>query len=234
MKESIGIIGGFGAYATLDFYRRLIESFDVKSERDLPHIIIDCNFTMPSRTRALLYGDDYEKIVDEISKSVDIMINQGVSHIVLVCGTAHAFLPDVYRKVPEARKRVVHIIECLNRELRKQNVDNVLLIAAEGTLKQRVYENELKNCHCISPKENEYSQIREFIESVKQHKMTEETIFNFKRFVQKFDASDIVLGCTEFPVLLEFCLGKFPDMFSEYRFWDPLEVTITEIMRILK
>ena len=32
-KESIGIIGGFGAYATLNFYKRLLEEFASDSEK---------------------------------------------------------------------------------------------------------------------------------------------------------------------------------------------------------
>lgn len=47
-SEKIGIIGGFGAYAGLDFYKRLLECFSTGNERDYPHVIMDNNFTMPS------------------------------------------------------------------------------------------------------------------------------------------------------------------------------------------
>lgn len=73
--KKIGVIGGFGAYATLGFYRRILEEFASESERNYPHIIMDNNFTMPSRTRALLYGDDYELIVRSISNSLKNMCN---------------------------------------------------------------------------------------------------------------------------------------------------------------
>lgn len=59
--KRIGIIGGFGAYATLDFYGRLLDSFEVASERDYPNMIIDNVYSMPSRTRALLTGGDRVK-----------------------------------------------------------------------------------------------------------------------------------------------------------------------------
>lgn len=42
-KETIGLIGGFGAYATLNFYRRILEEFATDSERNYPHIIMDNN-----------------------------------------------------------------------------------------------------------------------------------------------------------------------------------------------
>lgn len=42
-REKVGIIGGFGAYATLNFYKRLLEEFASESERNYPHIIMDNN-----------------------------------------------------------------------------------------------------------------------------------------------------------------------------------------------
>ena len=73
-REKVGIIGGFGAYATLNFYKRLLEEFASESERNYPHIIMDNNFTMPSRTRALLYGEAYDEVVDGISDSIQLML----------------------------------------------------------------------------------------------------------------------------------------------------------------
>ena len=90
-KEKIGIIGGFGAYATLNFYKRILEVFKGEKEWDYPHIIMDNNFTMPSRTRALLFDESYEEIVEEIGASMKRMISLDVDYIVLVCGTAHCF-----------------------------------------------------------------------------------------------------------------------------------------------
>ena len=63
-KQTVGIIGGFGAYATLDFYDRFLTKFKSDCERDYPHIYMDNNYTMPSRTKALLYGDDYYHFPD--------------------------------------------------------------------------------------------------------------------------------------------------------------------------
>ena len=89
-REKVGIIGGFGAYATLNFYKRLLEEFASESERNYPHIIMDNNFTMPSRTRALLYGEAYDEVVDGISDSIQLMMQNDVSKIILVCGTARS------------------------------------------------------------------------------------------------------------------------------------------------
>ena len=75
---------------------------------------------MPSRTRALLYDECVDEIVKDIADSVRLMLSNEVDKIVLVCGTAHYFLEQVYELLPEAREHIVDIIDCLGERL--QNV----------------------------------------------------------------------------------------------------------------
>ena len=37
----IGIIGGMGSYATIDFFRRLVDAFPAEKEWERPRIIVD-------------------------------------------------------------------------------------------------------------------------------------------------------------------------------------------------
>ena len=132
--KCVGIIGGFGAYATLDFYGRLLDSFAVESERDYPNMIIDNVFSMPSRTRALLTGEEQTEIVETIANSMKKMLDYDVDCMVMVCGTAHYFLPHVYEKLPEEKDKVINILEATGKHLAANNIDKVLILAAEGTL----------------------------------------------------------------------------------------------------
>ena len=109
-REKIGIVGGFGAYATLNFYQRILESFASDSERNYPHIIMDNNFTMPSRTRALLYDECYDEVVQGIADSLRMLSEQGADRMILVCGTAHYFLEDVYKIIPQVQQKVMDMI----------------------------------------------------------------------------------------------------------------------------
>ena len=100
--KRVGIIGGFGAYATLDFYGRLLDSFAVESERDYPNMIIDNVFSMPSRTRALLTGEGQTEIVETIANSMKKLLDYDVGRMVMICGTAHYFLPYGCERLAEA------------------------------------------------------------------------------------------------------------------------------------
>ena len=92
----------------VNFYKRLLEEFASESERNYPHIIMDNNFTMPSRTRALLYGEAYDEVVDGISDSIQLMMQNDVSKIILVCGTAHYFLMMYIKKFRRQKKNCRH------------------------------------------------------------------------------------------------------------------------------
>ena len=227
--KCVGIIGGFGAYATLDFYGRLLDSFAVESERDYPNMIIDNVFSMPSRTRALLTGEGQTEIVETIANSMKKMLDYDVDCTVMICGTAHYFLPYVHEKLPEAKDKVINILEATGKHLTANNIDKVLILAAEGTLKQKLYSRTLAryNIACVEPEEQYWEEIRYFIECVKQNKYANELKDRFLRFLDGYDVDNVILGCTEFPVLLRHIdMGE-----GTSNFYDPLTYGIQEIHR---
>lgn len=225
--KRIGIIGGFGAYATLDFYKRLLDSFEVTSERDYPDMIIDNVYSMPSRTRALLTGGGHEEIVAAITKSMKKMLDYDADCIVMVCGTAHYFLPYVYENLPKVQPRVINILDATGRQLWAKNVGKVLVLAAEGTLKQGLYAKTLAkyDIACIEPAETDWHIIRYFIECVKNDNYDDELNDKFFTFLAQYDIKNVILGCTEFPVLLK----HVGDDRRNYNFFDPLSYAIREI-----
>ncbi len=238
-KQILGVIGGFGAYATQDFLNKLYKQLYVSSERDYPHIVCDNNFSMPSRTRALLYGDDYQVIVNEIADSFKKLIDvYNADKIVLVCGTAHYFLPDVYEIVPEAQNRVINMIECLRDNLEKKETKKVLVIAAEGALKKHLYSSYLNKAEieCIEPGEMHFDTIRKYIEVVKQNKFNDilAVANDFYDFIKMFESNHVVLGCTEFPVLIDKINGYDMDFFEkrDMFFEDPVDCVINKLAEI--
>lgn len=233
-NKSIGLIGGFGAYATMDFYRRILERFKSDSERSFPHIYMDLNFTMPSRTKALLYGTDYDVVVSDIAESLRKMCLLRADRIILVCGTAHAFLDDALKLVPEAKEKIINIIEVLGEKLVMLGKKKVAVIAAEGTLQNHLYSRTIKSIDCI---ENDFTtcwggyfeKIRYFIELVKQKKIQESVCDEFAAFCDKHACNDIILGCTEFPVLVDYINEIDKTILSKFKFWDPLEAVLEKI-----
>ena len=74
-KEAVGIIGT-GSVSTLDFFRRLIEAFPGAKEWDRPRVFIDNDCTMPSRDRAVLFGENVEKLKSTLKSDIQQMHRQ--------------------------------------------------------------------------------------------------------------------------------------------------------------
>ncbi len=242
-KQTIGIVGGFGAYATLNFYKSILEAFQSDSERNYPRIVMDNDFTMPSRTRALLYNEEVDTITDMIAASIKHLLTAKADKIILVCGTAHYFLPMVYEKVPEAKDKVLNLIELLADQISTDTTvgEKVALIAAEGTLKQNVYDNILikKGISVSKPEEEEYPRVRKFIECIKQNTLNNDDMADFLDFIDELLPNTmkkrVILGCTEFPVLVEALKqeGRYEDRLKQIEFLDPLKMAIDELKKVL-
>ena len=76
-KQVIGIVGGMGSYATLNFFSRLLAYFPAEREWDRPRIIIDNYCTMPSRVRAIIYKEKYKEVYMALANSIKLLIDGG-------------------------------------------------------------------------------------------------------------------------------------------------------------
>ena len=73
----IGVLGGMGTYATINLFKQYAEVFPAEKEWDRPRIIIDNRCTMPSRVRAFLCHENVDKLVDEMSDSIEGLLKMG-------------------------------------------------------------------------------------------------------------------------------------------------------------
>ncbi len=226
--ETIGIVGGMGSYATLDFFRRLLDAFPAEKEWDRPRIVIDNRCTMPSRVRAILYDERPQEIVEELTNAVRGLLACGADHLVFACNTSHAFVPKVIEQIPEAAPKVVNIIDELAKQMQEAGVLSAYLLASEGTIETKIYPHyfERYGISISYPPREMYGKLREFIEVVKQGHVTENAKAKFRSFVKEIPFEQIILGCTEFPVLMQ--ANRLDGV------WDPLDAAIKAIKAVIK
>ena len=172
---TIGVLGGMGTYATIHLFRQYAAVFPAEKEWERPRIIIDNRCTMPSRVRAALYGENRHRLVDEMSDSVRNLEKSGCNRILLACNTAHLFLADIMRQVPEAEGKIVNIIEVCADGLIENDEKEVFLLASEGTIDSGIYQEvcSVRGIRCEVPYKEEYSQLRECIEAVKRDRYSD-------------------------------------------------------------
>lgn len=226
--ETIGVVGGMGSYATLDFFRRLLDEFPAEKEWDRPRIVIDNRCTMPSRVRAILYNEVPEKITKELTSAVRGLLACGTDYLIFACNTSHAFIPDVIKQVPEAASKIINIIDVLAKQMQEAHVKSAYLLASEGTIETKIYPRYFHQ-YGISvdyPSTEMYGTLRKFIEIVKQGQVTENSKAEFRDFVKAIPMEHIILGCTEFPVLMK--------ADSADKVWDPLDAAINAVKSVIK
>ncbi len=217
-KNSIGIIGGMGSYATLDFFRRVLNAFPAEKEWDRPRIIIDNRCTMPSRVRAILYQENVSELIADLSESRErICTNEKDIYVILACNTCHYFLPYLKNRFPDVK--FVDIIESLAMDLTDRNVSKFYLLASEGTIKSQIYKKYFDKYGITIECPDDFEHVRYFIECVKQHKVTKENKILFQNYINSLQEDNIVLGCTELPVLTK-------DIQYTKTLFDPLKSTI--------
>lgn len=230
--EVIGVVGGFGSYATLDFFNRLLESFPAEKEWDRPRILIDNYCTLPSRVRGILYHENEKEIINGLVTSIKNLMNAGATKIIITCNTAHYYLNDVYDILPESEKYIVNIIEEIAIQLNANDIKEVSLIATEGTILSKIYQKtfEKYNIKINAPNEEEFFKMRELIEIVKQNKEINAKVKkNFINLIKEQKNKSVILGCTEFPVLYKYIKEDIEK--ENITIYDPLESAILKIKR---
>ena len=227
----IGLVGGMGSYATLDFFERYLNLFKADKEWDRPRIIIDNRCTMPSRVRAILYNENWDIIVDELTDSICRLVHAGCDKVILACNTSHVFLKDVFAKEPRLYPYVLNIIKICAEELMSKGVNEVSLIATEGTILSRIYQDTFVKYNIIVnvPTDETFSNLRYFIEAVKMNIYTDEMFNSFENFLLEQPGKSLILGCTEFPVIYS-KIKERASLFS-IQIIDPLESTLQFLYR---
>lgn len=230
----IGLVGGMGSYATLDFFERYLSLFKADKEWDRPRIIIDNRCTMPSRVRAILYNENWDVVVDELTDSICRLVDAGCDKVILACNTSHVFLKDVFTKEPMLCPYILNIVEVCAEELISKEVNEVSLIATEGTILSGIYQDTFAkyNINVNVPTNEVFNNLRYFIEAVKTNIYTDEIFNSFEKFLLEQPGKSLILGCTEFPVI--YSKIKERSSLSSIQIFDPLESTLQFLYREFK
>lgn len=225
-EVAVGVVGGMGSYATVDFFKRLVDAFPARYEWERPRILIDNRCTMPSRVRAILYGERRDELVRQLAESVKNLVGGGATHVFLACNTSHVFLDEVRALAPEAAGYVVDMIALLARDVSAKGVKRAFLLASEGTIASGIYQDRfsVEGVEVVPAGDAMQGRLREFIEAVKQSKADCAAKADFAEFVRELGEPNVILGCTELPLLVD---GPIEGV----TLLDPMQAAINYVVR---
>lgn len=189
-KLTVGILGGMGPMATVDFFRKVLEATPAQRDQDHLNIQIDCN----------------PQDVDEDLPGRAARLEQiGAQIIAIPCNTAHIYYDDIQQAV---RIPVLHMIrEAAAWAAQQPGVKRLGVLAYPRTLASGMYEKALREQGLlpVSPTVPEREPLGKLIAAVKAGSVPPEAKAAAVRVGEALisrGAEAIVLGCTELPLTL--------------------------------
>ena len=196
--RTIGVIGGMGPAATVEFFRRLVVATPARSDQEHLHIIIDDDPSVPDRTAAILgRGEDPLPVLLAMAKRLE---DAGAELIAIPCNTAHHYLAEIRESVG------IPVLDMPAEAAARIEADRVGLIATEGTISSGVYQRAFseRGIGIIIPGKSDQSRVMRAIEGIKSGEdpsgLTEEIAPVVSRLGDA-GAGAVIAGCTEISLL---------------------------------
>ncbi len=217
----LGIIGGMGPMASAVFYDMISSKTDASCDQENLNLILLSHAGMPDRTRAILSKDEaqIEAVRSKLYADAMFLQNAGCTAIAVTCNTAHYFVNMIEGEIDIP---FIHLIrETAEAVASKFVAKKVAVLATDGTIKTRLYQDELSKRGVIAftPKaEVQALVMHEIYECIKSGKPADEEIWQkIEEYVKAEGCEAAVLACTELSVVRkELSLGSF--------YFDPMDI----------
>jgi aspartate racemase len=203
----VGVVGGVGPAATVDFMQKLVQSTPAQRDQDHLKVLVEQNPQIPDRTENLLHnGPDPTVALYATCRRLE----EGAADIIAIpCNTAHAF---VERIQPWLSVPIVNMLSVTVDWLRTHfpALREVGLLATSGTIASGVYERALaaRGLRQVVPDAADQARLMNAIygpHGVKAGYTAGECVADVHAALDglvRAGAQLVVLGCTELPLLL--------------------------------
>ena len=216
----IGILGGMGTQAGLDFCSKLAKLNRGKADQKYPLFILYNKANIPDRKQNL---KKYNKVLKSLVEGCKFLQKNKCKFISIPCNTAHYWYKDLKKKIKIPVLNMPEIVY-LNAKNNLRRNSKIGLLATEATIKTGVYSHYFnKKFLLISP--NTTLQQRSVNKSIKLVKMgktkeAERAIKPAVNYLIKKKCKKIILGCTELPIAI-FAYKSFKKAKLSKIFMDP-------------
>ena len=216
----IGILGGMGTQAGLDFCNKLTVINRGKTDQKYPLFILYNKSNIPRRPENI---KKYYNVLNSLIKGCHLLQKNKCKFIVMPCNTAHYWYDDLQKKIKIPILSMPKEVYLHTKRRCKKNT-KIGILCTEATLKPGVYSKYFnKNFNLISPKNSlQKSSVNKAIKYVKMGKVreAEKTIRPTVKNLINQKCKKIILGCTELPVAI-FAYKSFKKIKESKIFIDP-------------
>ena len=198
-KKVLGVIGGMGPAATIDFYTRIMNHTVAHKDQEHIDMVIINHASIIDRTYAIK-NNKLDELLKQMHENLKILENAKVTSIAIPCNTSHSIIDKIQQltSIP-----IINMIEETAKGLKEvvNKGEKVGIMATDGTIMLKIYQQACKkyDIEYFVPDDNIQKQIMDIIyDDVKAKGIFDNE--KFKKVLNYFlqnGCKYVILGCTE-------------------------------------
>ena len=201
----VGIIGGMGPEATVDFMSQILQVTPASTDQDHLRMVVENNPRIPSRQAAMRgEGESPGPTIAAIAARLETM---GAEFIVMPCNLAHAWQSDIEAAISIPFVSIVE--ESVRGALdRSDDASAVGLMTTPGCFTAGLYQRALAAAGrpVITQTPDELAEAMSFVEQIKSGNRSHEVALGLRDLADQLidrGARVVIAACTEFPLVLD-------------------------------
>lgn len=205
--KKVGIVGGLGPEATVDYYQTIISKFQEKigSKEELPELFIN-SINMYKMFKLLTNGQTKE-VIKYLIDAVQKLESVGADFVVMCGNTPHIVFEQIQEKV---QVPMISIVEETYLKAQELRLEKIGLIGTKFTMENDFFQKPFisQNIEMVVPNQSEQEYIhRKIVEELENGIVNNETKKGFLNIINQMISRDgiqgVILGCTELPMLIK-------------------------------
>jgi aspartate racemase len=212
-EKVVGVIGGMGPEATVDFLRRLVAATPARDDADHVHVIVDNNPKVPSRIAALIdrNGADPTEVLCAMARSLEA---HGADFLVMPCNTAHHYWAPIAQSVHIPLLDMVALsIEKLDGI--KPKPRRIGMLASPAVRAVGVYNSsmEARGFEALFPDTKDEATLLGVIRAVKAGRLDQQRRNEYTEIAHGLineGAEALLIACSELSVIGPLAIGAVP------------------------
>lgn len=202
--RTIGVIGGLGPEATVDFFRKVLERTPAQTDQEHLHLIIDNDPAVPNRNEAIAgRGPSPGPHLAAMARRLE---DAGADLLVMVCNAAHAFAGEIEASVSIP---LLSIIDATTRQALRDvpTLQHVSILASSGCLEAELYQRSFaaSGVSTIVPQGEERARFMQLLYAIKSGDKSPAIQAAMRGLAEAHigrGAQAVIAGCTEVPLVL--------------------------------
>lgn len=199
----IGVFGGMGPAATVDFMDKLVQLTPARRDQDHLPVVVASLPHVHDRSRAILgVGPDP---LPQLLEGIDFLNRAGVGLIAIPCNSSHHWYPEMSARssVP-----ILHIAQTCVAAIRREAAAKVAVFATQGALASSFYQRALdeRGIAYGVPDKAAQAHVSDCIRLIKAGELKEggAALGRALADAKGHGATAVIMGCTEIPIAVRY------------------------------